>query len=514
MTTEIAVAPRTKNRFRIDAVAMFVYLSVCHAWALNLRPLGKDFAILAGADSTVTPFLRLLVDAQVQCFGENPLGYRLVAFALLYACMLLVYGWVKRMHPGGPYWLGTLAATMFMAIPVHADGVFHLTSVTTLAPAFAALLALYLHATAALDGGRAKHALALAAFILASGFFPGTRGLALVIPMVEFFVLRPRWQDSLPRALSVALIGAAIWALQGFPLPALAVPLAQSISPLYFVFYPIGFLPEIAHLFHAHPWTGWAAFAAVAATILLILRAARRPLILFGLCAMVAYRFAGGVGPVDPVHLVGGGHLLVETALFCVTLTALFKRMMEHPKWKRFVVNGTSMLCLLYFALTIQAVSAWRLASASVAAFQAQAQAEASRTNAALLLVPDYRYYRGAPMALSEAISFDTPFSKPLEHLSLLRLHYDTEAAAALSVAQPARGEVSVAMDFKASRGLAVWPYALLNTGDSSVTGDVQASVRSATADRTEISIRYDESPGATLLIPFADAPPAPGVIP
>ena len=513
MTTESAAAPKVKDRFRIDAVAMFLYLSVCHAWALTLHPLGKDFSILAGADSELPTSMRRLVALQVGWFGDNPLGYHVLSFALLYACMLAVYAWVKQMHPDGPFWLGTLAATMFMANPVHADGVLHLTSAATLAPALAALVTLYLYGTA-IDGGRTKIVLAIIAFALTSWSFPETRGLTLLIPMYEFFVLRPRWQDSVPRAAVFVLLGFVIWAVQGGHLPALAVPLAQSISPLYFIFYPIGFLPETAHQFHAHAWLGWIAVASVAGVVLLIVRAARRPIILFGLLGMLAYRIAGNANHVDPVHLVGGGELLVETALFCAGLTALFKRMMEHPKWKRLIITSTSLLCVLYFALMIETVSAWRHAGAAVEAFQAEAQAVSSRGNATLLLVPDYLYYRGAPMALSEAISFDTQFSDPVRHISLLQLHYDPSLAVALSVIEVGRDEFGVEINMPDPGRFAVWPYTLLHAGDSRVSGDVHAKVDTADDTRMEWSIRYTPVPGVVLMTPFADSPLEAGVIP
>lgn len=402
---------------------MFIYLLVVYVWSLWLHPLGRDFP--AFAYSEMYPFLvNRLLAWEMATFGASPLGYHLVNLAVLYGCMLCVYRFT-RLTVQGPFWLGTLAATLFMANPVHSEAVLNVTGITDLMPALLALLALTAYAEHVAAPRAWRHVFALALFALAAIPYSVNAGLIVVLLLHELLIAPQRdWR----RFLWFVPIAVAGWINYAeffiIPFPHNLMPGAMW-GPLYFIFYPIGFLPENASRFVQYPWLGWLSAAVIIAILAAIYRKARRPAILFGLLAMPATRLFQGSDFVNLIHLIGGGSLLVATAMFNVAFVALCHRIMDHPQWKRPVVMGTTLLAVLLFALEIRVIQSWRQAGEIITAFQVGAAAINATEDAPIGVLPDYRYYRGAPLDLSRSIAHNTPFSNRLPALSLLPIHYD-----------------------------------------------------------------------------------------
>jgi len=404
-------------------IAMLVYLLAVYVWALWLHPLGRDYSAFANAG--YYPFLvdRLLA-WEMAVFGAGPVGYHVVNLAVLYGCMLCVYR-LTRLAVQGPFWLGTLAATLFMANPVHSEAVLNLSGITDLIPALLALMALLAYAEDVAAPRTWRHLFALALFALAAVPYSVNAGLIVVLFLYELLVApRRNWR----RFLWFVPIAAAGWIHYG-ELFVLSFPYSilpgSMWGPLYFIFYPIGFLPENASRFVQHPWLGWLSAVAVIAILAAIYRKARRPAILFGLLAMPALRLFQGADFVNLVHLVGGGSLLVASAMFNIAFVALCHRMMDHPQWRRPVVMGTTLLALLLFVLEWRSIQSWHKAGDMVKSFQTDAANIVTDEKKPIGVLPDFRYYRGAPLELSRAIAYDTPFSKRHPALSLLPIHYD-----------------------------------------------------------------------------------------
>jgi len=415
-----------------DAVAMLVYMAVVYVWFLGVYPTGRDFAHLANAGGDM-PFLADSIFAlEMRWFGTWPLGYHLVNLALLYGCMIAAYYMVSLVLPC-PVWLGSLAAILFMANPVHTEAVLNLSGVADLIPCLAALTALAAYMFHCRNRRPWKLALAVALFALAVLPYPSNAPLVLVVVLFELHLPREQRKTARLAPLLVITLASVWWHRHELLERYAQADLAGMFAPLYFIFYPFGFLPENARLFHQHPWLGWLAAVAVAVVVTMILRKARRNAILLGLLAMLAVRLVPGDRPVDPVHLVGGGQLLLANVLFCLALVALFRRMMDHPKWRRTIVSGTTFLCVVFFIMQICVNNVWRQAGERVEAFLAEAERFSSEhPGESLGILPDYRYMRGAPLCLSEAVAHETPFGGPVSTESILRL--DAEAPGRIAV--------------------------------------------------------------------------------
>lgn len=421
---------KLKHRYAFDAMMMFLYTSVVYVWGLRVYPLGRDYAAMAAPDGL--PFLANRLFAwETATFGARPIPYHLVNLVLLYACMLCIYH-LTRFVMKGPAWFGTLAATMFMATPAHSEAVLNLSGVADLLPCLAALVALALY-TAPRNGGALRRygleGAALLAFALAVLPYRENVGLILVLILFELLAASKETRRIVRLAPfgAVAVAGAVLH--RGVFVAANLEP-GQMFGPLYFLLYPIGLLPETAARFHTSPWLGWLSAATVLVVVALIYRKARRPILLFGLLGTLAVRLCQGGAPIDPVHMVGGGQLLLANALFNVALAALFWRMMEHPKWRQPVILITTLLCVVLFGLQVRSNRAWQQAGEQVQAWQARAaQLAAADPGHPVYLTPDYQFYRGAPMCLSDALAHDTPFSQTVQTFSMFPLHYPPPGA-------------------------------------------------------------------------------------
>jgi len=469
------------RRFAVDAVALLLYLIVVYAASLWVRPLGRDYAALADPGS-LPPIAGRLFAWEIAAFGGWAPGYHVVNLVILYGCMLALYRFVRLTIPG-PFWLGTLAAALFMANPVHSEAVLNLSGVADLVPAFFALLALAVYARHVVNARWWTGPVTLAAFAMA--VLPYARNFPLIIVAAAYqwaawrqkklnvcpsnegtppAACSLRWRCPLCPTLLVPM--ATVTALAAYLHPGLFrvenIEPAGMFAPLYLIFYPIGLLPETAYAFYQHPWLGWLAAAAVLFVIALVYRKARQPVIAFGLVSMAGMRLFQGGEFFDPVHMLGGGRLLVPNALFCVALVGLFYRITDHPKWRRPVIMMTTLLAVVFFAMQIMFIVRWREASRLVEQFQAAASVHAAPVG----ILPDYRAYLGAPVGLSEAISHDTPFSKRVDHVSLLPLDYAPPEEHFVQVKNPEVASLTCLVEAEPLVKIIPWPFGLMNPGN------------------------------------------------
>jgi hypothetical protein len=416
--------PRT-----FDAMLLFFFLALVYVWALGLPPVGEDFARLAG--KTDAPALtQAWIAGQVTLFGGLAFLYHLSNLALLFANMLLVHHLFQRLFPETKRWLGRLAAVLFMANPAYSDGVLALTAAHDLLPVFIALIVLTAQAEACLRSktmaGWIFYFLAAMSSAFAAVHFTVLLNLPWLLLLHECFYAKPGRITITPRVSGYALAGALAWALTGpraFPM----IP-GQTFAPLYFILYPIGFLPETVRTFAERPLLGWIAAGAALAVVLLVARIANRRVVWFCIVSALLLRVGLGARAIDPVHLIGGGQLMLPGALVAIAVAAIFGRMLEHPKWPRNVVVLSSLLALLLMALQIRTIAAWRVAGRVVTEFQAATAASPTTDGGEALTIgvlPDYTAYRGAPIQLSASVTHDTPFSRAHPHVPLLRLAYD-----------------------------------------------------------------------------------------
>ena len=406
---------------------MFVYLCIVHAWTIFLYPLGRDYRCLAQPES-MPAWVRQVFELEMQGFGTGLPGYHLVNLMLLYAGMVALF-FFTRYAVRGPWWLGSLAAVLWMANPAKSEAVLNLSGVRDLLPVFFALAAMTAYAAHVLRPRWWKLSAALLLFAVATLSFQVNLMLLLAVLLFEGLVAEPherRWS----RTLLFVLLGVAGLYLHRGLLSWSSLNPAEMFGPLLLIFYPIGLLPETAGRLHTYPILGWLSAAAFIMLLVLIDRKARHSALRFGLLAALAVRLFQADHTIDPVHTVGGGQLLLAMAFVSVAFSALCRRMVQHPKWHLPVIFLTTVLCVVFFVLQGRVNWAWRHAGQQVQAFQAQAAETAqAHPGETLGVLPDYQYYRGAPMMLSDSVAFDTLFSKALPVVFLLPLHYDVPSA-------------------------------------------------------------------------------------
>ncbi|MCL4691254.1 MAG: hypothetical protein KJ060_01900 [Candidatus Hydrogenedentes bacterium] len=501
------VALRMRYHDTYDAVSLFVYLFIIYIWSVTTYPMGRDFEVLATAGNDL-PFLAgQLFRLEMAVFGTWLPGYHFVNMLLLYACVMCVY-YFTNLTVRGLWWFGTLSACLFLANPVHSEAVLNISGVGDLIPCLIALLALTAYAAQVRNPKAWKVSVAFVLFIVATVPYASNATLILVIVLFELLVARTG-ERSFARLGVFFVAGIAGLFAHAGDLITSGVQLAQRMTPLYFLFYPLGFLPKTVVAFHERPWLGWLAVLVVIGLFALIYRKARRPVILFGVLAMVALRLGPLDRPVDFVSLIGGGQLLLANAFFTIGLVALFFCIMEHPKWRISMVGITTSLVIILFAMQFISVRRWHDAGERVAAFQAEAK-EVAR-DGAIGVLPDYRDYYGAPMNLSDAIAYDTIFSEAIPAVSILPLRAERTKHRQDVVTEwsSAGGVLTLTGDLPNSvYGLFPNPSALAEAREGTPVSAIAGPQAIATANAT-ISIADAEHESVTIVI-TAEAPPLP----
>jgi len=484
----ILVRLRRTYKVGYDAVSMLVYLLLVFAWGLWVYPLGRDYAAMADLAGTMPRVVAPVFAWQMDLFGAWTMGYILINLFLLYGCMLATYGFVN-LTVRGPIWLGVLAATLFMANPVHTEAVLNISGMVDLLPAFFALMSLAFYAAHIRFPARRRIAISVMAFFIAVAPFKANLALVLVIALYEWLIV-PREDRAPIRLIPFALITILAAATHFRALADQPYDLGVMFTPLYFVFYPIGFLPETARTLHEVPALSWTAGGAVLVCVALIYRKARRPAILFGLLGMVGLRLYHGGPEVDPVHMTGGGQLLLESALFCLAFVALCHRIMDHPKWRSVVVWATTVLAITFFVLQIRVNLAWHHAGQAVQEVQAAAQAhEEARPDTPFALAPDFQYHLGAPMMLSEALSHDTPFSQQVPHVALFPLHYERPGVMDIEVLEWAPHYALLEIRGKRPIDVVPWPYGWSREGDTGEHPEATVTLTMVEEERFRVRI-------------------------
>ncbi len=489
------------RRSGLDAVAMAVYVAIVYGASLTIGPLGRDYILLAHPNESGSRLAGWVLSSEVRLFGDAAWAYHCVNLGLLYVCMLLLYRLTNRLI-AGPWWFGTLAAVFFMANPVHSEAVLNLCGPVDLLPCLLALAAV----TAYVEGALAPRVwnIVLAPLLFGLAVFAASQN-AMLLPALIFFelLLSPRRERRLARLALPTAFSIVAWCFTPDLLSLARLDPAGMFGPLYLIFYPLGFLPSTARALVEYPVLGWAAAAAALFILFLIYRKARRPALLFGLLSAALIRLFQGDRFVDPVHMIGGGQLLLANAFFDIALVCLFHRIMDHRKWRRQIVILTTLLCVAFFALEFRSVLAWRHASALTRSFQQAAFAESAGGNVErpLAILPDFQYYVGAPMCLSASVAYETPFSAAIPAVALLPLHYAPGINVAADDLAEKGGTVTITSESPVD--LLCYPYALSKPGGRQETD--AAIIETIAISSHKLMVRITDK-GLELPRPFVPA--------
>lgn len=485
---------RVEQRLPFDAFIMFIYVVVVYGWGVSLIPLGRDYALLGGETGELPFILRFLWEREVALFGAWSAGYHILNIALMHGSMVCLYLFVN-FTLRGPAWLGVLAANLFMANPLHTESLLNHAGMIDLLPCLLALGALAGYAIAVERASQGVLLMAMVVAAVAAAVSPQNAFLPALLLLYEALLTGSHRRSKKRIAASAVLLVGALawhyhWLISG------TWTLASQIVPLYFTVYCLGFLPETMARFAATPWMAWAAAASVILALWLIHRKARRGAVPFAIGAGLLLQLAPLARPIDPVHLIGGGQLLLPQALVMFAVAALYQRIMEHPRWRIPLIYSSFSVSMIFFAVAMISVFTWRDAAGRVEAFRAAAAALGAEETLAVL--PDFQCYRGAPLTLSETIVHDTPFGPAIAAAGYMHIHLPAPIDAPWEV--DAYREESAAARFSQRSAAAFRPWALPVTPDESLTIEAEGDDVVVTASFSGV----EPSPAVRISLPSA----------
>ena len=442
-----------------------VYLLLVMGWTVVLPPMGRDLEWLAGKypEDLFFTWWRLLGGESVPA----PV-YHVVALLLLYLCMVLVF-FLTRLATRGPWWLGSVAAVVFMAHPVKAEAVLMLSGATLeLIPTAACLGGLLMYATRPLSRGKGLvwDAGTMALLVVGAGFVHGGTGAGLTVLALPFlwdaFVV-PRGERGgfrpvralLALFLLLSAAGFCAWVVFFEVVPTLTDVLSLCAHPFAAVgllLYPLGILPETRAALETHPALAAAGVLAAGGLGIWVVSRAKSPALSLGLLSVGVLSLWNGLSrilalasfypdppglfglpltwPVDPVHFANGGRLTLATAFMGIAAAGVFAALLRHPRWRKPAVALSTALCVGLMVLHGIVNLQWVSAGQRLREFRRTAEALAAQhPGETLVVAPDIGYAGFAPLFYARSVSQDTPFGRALDVRALAWCHVEYHAA-------------------------------------------------------------------------------------
>lgn len=428
-----------------------VYLLLVMGWTVVLPPMGRDHWWLAGEypEDLFSMWWRLLGGE----FVPAPV-YHVVALLLLYLCMVLVF-FLTRLATRGPWWLGSVAAVVFMAHPVKAEAVLMLSGATLeLIPTAACLGGMLMYATRPLSRGKALvwDAGTMVLLVVGAGFVHGGTGAGLTVLALPFLwdaIVVPRGERGCFRPVRVLLslyllftaAGFCAWVVFFEVVPTLTDVLSLCAHPFAAVgllLYPLGILPETRAALETHPALAAAGVLAAGVLGMWGVSRAKSPALSLGLLSVGVLSLWNGLSrilalasfypdppglfglpltsPVDPVHFSNGGRLTLATAFMGIAAAGVFAALLRHPRWRKPAVALSTVLCVGLMVLHGIVNLQWVSAGQRLREFRRTAEALAAKhPGETLVVAPDIMWAGFVPLSYAESVKYTTPFGRALD---------------------------------------------------------------------------------------------------
>lgn len=429
------------------------YLLLVMGWTVFLPPMGRDHEWLAGeySEDLFAVWWRLLGGECVPA----PV-YHVAALLLLYLCMVLVF-FLTRLATRGPWWLGSVAAVVFMAHPVKAEAVLTLSGARLeLIPATACLGGLLLYATRPQALSRLRTmawdtaAVALLAVgaggvFLANDLGPGV----FALPLLWDALVEPRearggrgWARFL--LVLFLMFGAGVFCAIVVALGVVLTPTdvlslcAQPFAMIGLLLYPLGIFSETRAVLLANPAMSAVGVLTAGGVGMWVVLRAKSPALLLGFLSVAVPSFCTALSlilalapfspvpfsesglvmmlPVDPVHFAGGGRLTLATAFMGIAAAGGVAALLRHPRWRKPAVALSTALCVGLMVLHGIVNLQWVSAGQRLREFRRTAEALAAQhPGETLVVAPDIEYAGFAPLSYAESVSENTPFGLGLD---------------------------------------------------------------------------------------------------
>lgn len=427
-----------------------VYLLLVMGWTVVLPPMGRDCCPADIMDPTVT--LDSWCDLVLGRMASVP-AYHVAALLLLYLCMVFVF-FLTRLATRGPWWLGSVAAVVFMAHPVKVEAVLTVSGVAMeLIPTAACLGGLLMYAAPPprpLWRALAWDAAAVVLLVFGAIMNWAATGLGLsilVLPFLWDLFVVPRGERRPFRLARPLLVPFILFGVSGYywvirdmdlALTGAFFLCAHPFTMIGLLLYPLGILPETRDALAANPVMLAAGGVLAGMAGLWAARRLKSPAVLFGLLSMVLLSFWNGLPetitcnrpfetfpkdsngapfwPVDPVHFANGGWLTLATAFMGITVAGGFAALLRHPRWRKPAVALSTALCVGLMVLHGIVNLQWVSAGQKLREFRRTAWALAKEhPGETLVVAPDIGYAGFAPLSYAESLNSDNPFEHTLD---------------------------------------------------------------------------------------------------
>jgi len=424
--TGVSVASgRRTDRWLPFLAADALYLLILFGWTLRLGPMGKDFIRLPEATAGTGHWFFTVFSGWFQ--GPSVLIPRLAALVLLYGVVGLTFR-LTRSVTSGPWWLGSVAAVLFLAHPLKSEAVYTVTGITALADSLLLLSAVWSLEASGQGGPVRKLTGWLVPPLVA--WLTGRWWEALVLTAGWAWIRRSAGPGGILRVMpaALAILSGGLYHCSWDPMALFG--LLHGGRAWLLTVWPFGLSPDTARFFEGHP--GWHAAWSLA---------------VWGGMILVTWRFAGGTAArlaalTLPVCLAAGARLdfqtfeggtayVVPTVLTAMVVAAGFRAQLDHPRFRQRTVAVSTGVCLALMAwhswLALDWVHADRLLKKGLA------EAAGMPDNEPLAVFPDVWRVGCAPARLAEALRCPPPFCPGREAYALAWVeldHFLTRSAA------------------------------------------------------------------------------------
>ncbi len=341
--TNIIKTDEDRRQVRIFLLLDLLYVSVVFLWILFLPLSGSDYLWfhntffnqpIQGSDSILLSVI----------FSYSSIFFRLLNFVLLYVLMVFLF-FITRFLTGGPWWLGSLSAVLFMAHPLTGHHVIQVNGYEILFPVLINALPLLIFAYSAYTRTSRFIFVWLLSLI---ALLTNPLSAPFVIIIGIGLLLNNEIQGTIPRQnflMSFFTIFPALYSLKinqshdSFSL--------DFIPQLSLLVYPIGWLPMTQTIYNLQ---GVLSILYGLGGILLLVfiswKIKRKYIILllWGTVFLCMFSYRNKLNLSQPLQNTS---TLFPLFLFCIAVPGICGIIQQQPRWKTGIVKITTLLCIV-----------------------------------------------------------------------------------------------------------------------------------------------------------------------
>lgn len=321
----------------------FIYVAVVFLWVIFLPISGSDYLWfnntffnqpIHGSDSFILSVI----------FSYSSIAFRLLNFLLLYILMVILF-FTTRFITGGPWWLGSLSAVLFMAHPLTQPQVIQLNGYETLFPLIMNAIPLLLFAYSVYTE-TSRFIFIWLLSLLALLVSPLSVPFILIIGFG--FLLNREVQGPIPKQYIWMWLFTTVPALYFLKINQTNYSFSLDFIPqLSLLIYPIGWLPLSVNKYN---WNGilplFYGLLSISTVTFISWKIRRKYLVLllWGIIFLCMFSQKNGTNFSQPLQ---NPSALFPLMLFCIAISGICGIIQKQPRWKMSIVKATTVLCII-----------------------------------------------------------------------------------------------------------------------------------------------------------------------